>query len=58
MQLLVQTPEPLHDITEYEEALQRRIDGTRKIANRVAEAIEKEHSRTEHLRALIREEGE
>jgi hypothetical protein len=54
MHLLLQTPEPLHEVTEYDNTLQQRISATQQIVTRLVEAVEKEHANNERLAALLR----
>lgn len=52
--LLFQTLEPLHDITEYDSALQKRVNSTQQIVSHLVEAVEKERANNERITALLR----
>lgn len=52
--LLLQTPEPLHEVTEFDAALQKRINNTHQILARVVETVEKERGNNERITALLK----
>eukprot|EP00026_Physarum_polycephalum_P002702 Phypoly_transcript_02710.p1 GENE.Phypoly_transcript_02710~~Phypoly_transcript_02710.p1 ORF type:complete len:615 (+),score=110.09 Phypoly_transcript_02710:148-1845(+) len=55
--LLLQSPEPLHDITEFDTALQKRINDTQQILARVTEAVEKERANNERITMMLKEQA-
>lgn len=51
--LLLQTPEPLYEITEFDAVMQKRIDGTHNIVSKIVAAIEKEHNNNQQILSML-----